>query len=242
MAVTRRTPYTKGGKNPRRGYKPRSTAIKRKAKITRRRTPPRFNINPYPKNKLARHRYVENITIPAAGGAGQTRQYVFKANGIFDPNTTGTGHQPMFRDEMAAVYTYYTVIASYIKVTLNQAAVNQENWGIICTQDDSLSSDPTTVLEQYGGHTAALMTNRNSPKILRSSYDAKKKNKTTFQGLMADDTQRNTVGTDASTKVAYNYIIWSGPIDATVTVPSQKVQVEIIYIVMWREAKDAVQS
>lgn len=37
--------------------------------------------------------------------------HLFRANGIFDPDVTGTGHQPLYRDQVADLYTNYTVIA-----------------------------------------------------------------------------------------------------------------------------------
>lgn len=47
----------------------------------------------------------------AAGG------YVFTANGLYDPNITGTGHQPMGFDQMMLFYEHYTVTQA--KITVN---------------------------------------------------------------------------------------------------------------------------
>lgn len=68
-------------------------------------------------------RYVENqISInPTTAGAADT--YVFSANGLFDPNITGIGHQPIGFDQLMLMYDHYTVIGSKIKCTF----VNTDN-------------------------------------------------------------------------------------------------------------------
>lgn len=43
--------------------------------------------------------------------------YVFTANGLFDPNITGVGHQPMGFDQMMLFYEHYTVTKA--KITVN---------------------------------------------------------------------------------------------------------------------------
>lgn len=51
----------------------------------------------------------------AAGGA--TAEYVFSANGLFDPNITGAGHQPRGFDQLMALYDHYVVIGVKIYLT-----------------------------------------------------------------------------------------------------------------------------
>jgi len=43
--------------------------------------------------------------------------YEFAANGMYDPNITGTGHQPSGFDQMMTLYNHYTVTKSIITVT-----------------------------------------------------------------------------------------------------------------------------
>jgi len=50
------------------------------------------------------------------GTAGAVTQYVFSANGIYDPNITSTGHQPMGFDTMMLYYEQYTVVRSSISL------------------------------------------------------------------------------------------------------------------------------
>ena len=227
--------------------KGRSRSIKRAATVTfeprrKRSTVPRGVTSAFPKKRLVRHRYVENVQLPAAGGAGQLRQYVFACNNMFDPNVTGTGHQPLYRDEMAAMYKYYTVIASYIRVTYTQSESGLQNYGIVMTQDTSLNIDPTTTLEEYPYKPPTSLSLTNRAPTRRSSFDAKKALKTSLAGILGDDTQRLAPGSSPSAKNAYYYVIWTAPVLATTTLSAATIQVEVSYITMWQDPVDAVQS
>ncbi len=61
------------------------------------------------------------------GTAGVITQYAFSANGLYDPNVTGTGHQPLGFDTMMLYYEQYTVLRSRITIRMvgngSQAAV-----------------------------------------------------------------------------------------------------------------------
>ncbi len=59
--------------------------------------------------------YDYNINI-APAAAGLVGSYVFSANGMYDPNITSTGHQPIGFDQLMALYTQYTVLRSRIRV------------------------------------------------------------------------------------------------------------------------------
>lgn len=76
---------------------------------------PRFNPWSIPltgngDKKWARLRYAEqfNINPPGSGPVA----YTFSANGLFDPNITGIGHQPRGFDQLMALYNHYQVIES----------------------------------------------------------------------------------------------------------------------------------
>lgn len=60
--------------------------------------------------------YNEGITLDAA--AGSTAYYSFNANSLYDPNYTGTGHQPLYYDNLCAVYGRWRVRKCYITVTV----------------------------------------------------------------------------------------------------------------------------
>jgi len=67
-----------------------------------------------PLKKLVRFRYAEEISLNP-GNLGPTVA-VFSANGMYDPNVSGAGHQPMGFDQNMAFYDHFRVIMSKIYV------------------------------------------------------------------------------------------------------------------------------
>jgi len=83
-------------------------------RVVRRRSIPR---SPFSAVKLVKLKYADilNFSVPAAPSIGYTR---IRCNSIFDPDydNSGTNHQPMFRDELAAIYNHYQVLGAKINV------------------------------------------------------------------------------------------------------------------------------
>lgn len=59
--------------------------------------------------------YVDKQTLTVTLGSASA--YVYRANGMYDPNYTGTGAQPQMFDELMTFYTKFNVYGSSIKVT-----------------------------------------------------------------------------------------------------------------------------
>lgn len=198
--------------------------------------------NAFPRNKIVRHRYVENFTLPAGGAASFPSWYHFGANNMYDPNDTGTGHQPMYHDQYAQFYQYYTVLASYIKITVDQTHTGQNNYGIVLSLDGTLSNNVLELMEQYGGTAPLIPAQRNKPLVLRKSYDARRVFRTNLAGLLAEDTHKTAVGNNPAAKTKYLFSFWAGPHSPAVTMQAQVCQVDITYVCMWREPKDGTLS
>nr|QXP07611.1 MAG: putative capsid protein [Arizlama virus] len=64
-------------------------------------------IGGFPISKTVRLRYVEDFTLNPSLGGNAT--YLFRANGVYDPNATTGGHQPMFYDNYTQLYSRYRV-------------------------------------------------------------------------------------------------------------------------------------
>lgn len=58
-------------------------------------------------------RYVSNeCTIPQHTGADLAKSYTYRANSVFDPDLTATGHQPYGRDLLSTIYLRYKVLSA----------------------------------------------------------------------------------------------------------------------------------
>jgi len=65
------------------------------------------NASPIPARMNCKLRYAEERNMGAAATVLDT--YQFRMNSVFDPNSTGTGHQPLGFDQLAALYLRYVV-------------------------------------------------------------------------------------------------------------------------------------
>lgn len=81
-------------------------------------------------------------------GAGVTASYVFAANGLYDPNVTGAGHQPMGFDQIIALYNQYVVIGGIITVKFsNYDGAYSQLIGITMKDSSATSADPRAYIE-----------------------------------------------------------------------------------------------
>jgi len=106
------------------------------------------NWGPFGKSRLAKLRYVERVALnPVAGGVAT---YIFAANSLFDPNVTGTGHQPYGFDQLMAAYNHYTVIGAKIRI----ASVCSDNIpfhiGIRLSDDSTPITNQELLMESPG--------------------------------------------------------------------------------------------
>lgn len=78
--------------------------------------------------------YCDSISLDPIAGPDQFVYYIFRANSCYDPDYTGTGHQPMGFDEYMKLYDHYQVKWSSIKVTnMPLKAVGNDTpviWGV----------------------------------------------------------------------------------------------------------------
>lgn len=112
--------------------------------------------NVFPLNYRTRLRYYDTIDLGVIGSSPVG--YVFAANGLYDPDITGTGHQPMGFDQLSVFFQHHCVLNSTIRVTF----ANMDNAtffeGAVAVQRSStvLGSYPRlieagNVVHTYGG-------------------------------------------------------------------------------------------
>lgn len=113
--------------------------------------PPRFlsassvPTSPLPNVTRTRLRYVDNTFInPGVGGVMGTQ--VYSANGLYDPDVSGVGHQPRGFDELMILYKVCVVVGSKIKVTfLNR----DNNYAQLCCLSLQSSSTALSSMNDY---------------------------------------------------------------------------------------------
>lgn len=107
-------------------------------------------IGGFPKRKLVKLVYVDtkqfDVGINAAIG------HVFRLNSCFDPDLTGTGHQPYAFDQWSTFYNRYTVIGAKITCTFwpntADAAQSATMCGIEIDRNNSITTNSTLIQER----------------------------------------------------------------------------------------------
>lgn len=94
-------------------------------------------------------RYSEYITInPPLGGLAGV--HVFSANGLFDPDITGIGHQPSGFDQVMALFDHYCVLRSSIKVQCITGSATDPAVVGICVLDRTTTNADWRVYMESG--------------------------------------------------------------------------------------------
>jgi hypothetical protein len=182
----------------------------------------------FPKRMIVTHKYVEVVQLAATAGLPAT--YIFSANGMYDPNITGTGHQPMYFDNLCAIYDHYTVFRSRIKYQV----VSQAHFRCAAYIDDdpTVVTDPTAAAEQPSGAKFAL-----SPYSTTTPYKTQLSWKAAdyFGGDVWDNDALS--GTNAANPVEQSYFVIQLQEAAGAGTVNASVAVEIEYEAGWDELK-----
>jgi len=78
---------------------------------------------------------VPNLTTTAS--AGTAASYIFRLSSLFDPDLSGTGHQPYQFDQLTPVYTKYLVKGVSIRVRFRNAQGHSNMWAGVRIRPDT---------------------------------------------------------------------------------------------------------
>jgi len=146
------------------------------------------SLSPIPSRYITKMKYSDAVTLSLAN----SYQYVFNLNSVYDPNRTGTGHQPYGYDQLAALYNRYRVIGCSYVINCYSAGV-PIRWGCIASNDvppinnvSELAENPRaqTRVQIPGGSTTKIVNYVSIPNIVG-------RNKIQY---MADDRYQSQVG------------------------------------------------
>lgn len=150
-------------------------------------------------------RYSDSFQLTTTAGA--VSSYVFAVNGMYDPNITGTGHQPMGFDQMLQFYNHYAVRKA--RVILVAANASSTPCQLVLRQDGAAT--PLTVIDriiEMGGNAYTHLDTTgttNAQKELKLSLDIAKLQGVTQSALTSDATLRGDA-TANPTELTYAHI------------------------------------
>lgn len=110
--------------------KPRTKRFKKKRSVKRRKLDlipakvtgafKEFNgLDPFKPSMYAKMHYGANLVLSAGTSNLYGTEHIFTLNSIFDPDWTGTGHQPYGHDSVQSLYNKYKVSACKIEIIIN---------------------------------------------------------------------------------------------------------------------------
>lgn len=130
----------------------------------------RIGRQPFAPQREATLRYNDLIPVILTGSGTGSR--VFSANGLFDPDITGTGHQPLYFDAMMGLYRHYVVTASRIKVTLSSTSAGPMLFSLGQNDDPSGPVTAVTLSEQPKSVSKLTIPTAGNDAMLRLSWSA----------------------------------------------------------------------
>lgn len=227
-----------------RTYRRRKRPVFKRKRFYRRRAVGRMagsrNLFGLPQMRKVSMRYAEHgLTLnPGVASLGYT---IFSCNNIYDPNYSGTGHQPISYDQWGTLYNHYQVIGSRIRVICANRDTAER---IVCGITTQATYTPTPTTLQYqleqphttwktlgtasSGKSSCVLTSKWSMRRFFPDYK-------THAGLTA------TFGNNPSEQTYW--VIWAGSADGT-SDPTGHTDATVIidYIVMLSEPKNLAAS
>lgn len=187
----------------------------------------------FPKMLKFKHRYSTQNTL---SDAGAVVHHAFRANGMYDPDYTATGHQPMYFDQLSALYDHYTVIGSKIKYTIVPVGTTvQVPYKIITWINDDTTTTGTVdaLCENKFAKVRVCAGGVNPSKIVvTNTWSAKK----FFGGsILGNDELKGTGSADPVEQSFFQISLRS--LDG-VSAVSVHFIVDIEYVAVWRELKE----
>lgn len=186
----------------------------------------------FPDKFSTKLRYAEVISFPTSGGAFQTN--TFRLNSLYDPNLSGVGHQPMYHDQLAAIYGKYRVKWARIRVRFEMVSLPSTSTGsyaptlcgVVCSPNSSLVSSTYEALLEQDNNMVKILGDKSSGKsevIVTQTYSPSRD----LGNGAVDDSNSGTFGNNPS-QVFYGHIFKN---DLTTNVSNVTAIVEIEYSV-----------
>lgn len=144
--------------------------------------------------------YVEYTNLTSS--AGSVASYQFRANDVYDPNYTGTGHQAKCFDEMMGIYSSFVVLASTCTVRIHPELDGVQASVVLGKVHNGTA--PTSIINfaEEPESKSALVYYTDPPKELTSSWSGWK---TYGKGFEEDDQNQGT--SSSSPGEVHNYCL-----------------------------------
>lgn len=198
------------------------------------------NSSPLPKVFKYTCKYSDTQIDLNPGAGGLLVSHLFACNGLYDPDISGAGHQPLGFDQLMPMYDHYRVIGSRIRVTFsNHDTTYPQIVGIHCQDNTTVSEGSVDPLIENGRtRWTKLATEGSGGSVKTLQYNWSAKNffgKSSLNG----DRYQGTVSANP-TEMAY-FRLFAQPDHANDS-SAVRCTVEIDYIALLTEPHNFTQS
>lgn len=167
----------------RRGFKPRRRFMKKSTPTTLVNT----SVQPIATRYISRHKYSDTFQLTVVGG----QVYRFNLNSMWDPNRSGTGHQPYGRDQLATLYNRYRVYkVSYALSFYNASTASKV---AVCPANIEMGASTVAEIMENPQSKWAIQIPGGAQKIIKGSINLPRLTGRTKSQYMADDRYQSEI-------------------------------------------------
>jgi len=197
-----------------------------------------YNSNPFPPKLYNTLRYSEQVILNTSDSLNGCGSYVFSCNNLYDPNYTGTGHQPLYYDQLTGIYNHWTVISSKITIVVQRCSNPVQVQCVLVLDDDAnlATTNNINLLTERGGAVYGAADPGNGLLLtLSKTFSAKK----WFGANPLDNRElQGTVSAGPPEQVYYGFMVQ----DLTGTSQSVALHVTMEFNVIWDELTSVASS
>lgn len=168
---------------------------------------PLFPIRSFQRGQLYYEPYVQ-----LTPSIGSLAIYNFSANDLYDPNRTGTGHQPIGFDQMMNLYEQFTVVRSHIKITATSTGADACRIAVYLNPDITPSTITATMENGLLESKVVIGSGDNGGaqrmKTLELTCDVPKYFGKTFNAILADPQMYGTIASSPGEQVYFTIAVW----------------------------------
>lgn len=167
-------------------------------------------------------------TISLTTGTGAAGVYVYSANGLYDPDITGTGHQPMTFDQLMLSFEHYCVMNA--KMTANfrnpstsytlSSSISLNAGSATVTNEQALVENGLIVRDRL-----ALSPSDDSVKTLSMPINLSKYG--SVPSIMSDPEHHGTISANPTEQAYFQLSVWTP--DTVTSISGVTVEVYIEY-------------
>lgn len=193
----------------------------------------------FPPRITKRLRYSSNFAGSTTSGAITSTQ-IFRANDLFDPDFTSTGHQPMGFDPLMTWYNHFCVVWAKITIVAKNTTASAPT---VCLRQDADSTAITAIdrIVEFGGAVTEILEVKGSygaNKTLTMSLSIPKLQGTTAAAITANPNLQGNAASSPAEVTYFHITMW----DTAGVTGSMECDVILEQIAVFMEPRDLTQS